>query len=105
MVKGMPKLLKLLTIIGTAAMLWVGGSIVVHGLDVLGMPFLYDSIHDIAVAVAHGLEGAAGFVEWAVTALLDGIIGIVLGAALIPLVTRVLGPMMDAISGQKSETH
>jgi predicted DNA repair protein MutK len=85
----MPKLLTLLTVVGTAAMLWVGGSILIHGLEVLGWPWLYDEIHHIAVAVAGGLEQAAGFVEWTVTALLDGIFGLAVGVLLIPVVTRV----------------
>ena len=101
MVKGMPKFLKALTIIGTAAMLWVGGSIIVHGLDVLGWPWLYKTIHDIAVATA----GGSGFLEWAVTALLDGILGFVVGMALIPFVTRILAPLSSSISGGTPSSH
>lgn len=105
LVKGMPVLLKVLTIVGTAAMLWVGGSIILHGMDVLGMPWLYDEIHHIAVAVAAGLAEAKGFVEWSVTALLDGIFGIVVGMLLIPVVTRVLAPIMSALTGGKAPDH
>lgn len=101
LVKGMPVLLKVLTIVGTAAMLWVGGSIIVHGLEVLGWPWLYDEIHHVAVAMASG----SGFLEWAVTAFLDGIFGIVLGLALIPLVTRVLAPAMALVSGKPNQPH
>lgn len=60
MVKGMPTLLKTLTIVGTAAMLWVGGSIILHGMDVLGMPWLYDQIHHIAAGLAQGAGNGAG---------------------------------------------
>ncbi|MEM9577197.1 MAG: DUF808 domain-containing protein [Pseudomonadota bacterium] len=101
LVKGMPVLLKLLTIIGTTAMLWVGGSIILHGMEVLGMPWLYDTIHHIAVAVA----GDAGFLEWAVTAFLDGIFGIILGMLLIPVVTRVLAPIAAGFSGKEKTPH
>jgi predicted DNA repair protein MutK len=101
LVKGMPILLRLLGIIGTAAMLWVGGSIILHGLDVLGYPWAYDTIHHIAVAVA----GGSGFVEWAVTALLEGILGIVLGMLLIPVVTRLLGPLVAAVTGKEKAPH
>lgn len=97
LVKGMPKLLTALTIIGTAAMLWVGGSIILHGMDILGLPWLYDLIHHIAVA----LSGGSGFMEWAVTAFLDGIFGIGLGLALIPVVTRALGALMARLSGKE----
>lgn len=101
LVKGMPALLKTLTIVGTAAMLWVGGSIILHGMDVLGAPFLYDQIHHVAVAMAQG----SGFVEWAVTAFLDGLIGLLLGFVLIPVVTRVFAPLLGAISGSASSPH
>ena len=101
LVRGMPILLKTLTIVGTAAMLWVGGSIILHGMEVLGMPFLYDHIHHLAVAIARRAGEATGFVEWAVTAFFGGIFGIVLGMALIPLVTRVLTPLAAAITSKK----
>ena len=94
LVRGMPKLLTALTIIGTAAMLWVGGAIIIHGLDVLGLPWLYDTIHHIAEDITHGLETGRGFVEWMIVALGDGIFGLALGLLLIPVVTRVLSPLM-----------
>jgi predicted DNA repair protein MutK len=101
----MPILLKILTIIGTAAMLWVGGSIILHGMDVLGMPWIYQSIHHIAVAIANRAGEAAGFVHWVVAAFLDGVFGLALGMALIPIVTRVLGPLFNAVSGRKKAPH
>ena len=91
-VKGMPGFLKALTTVGTAAMLWVGGSILVHGADGLGWSAPYDIIHAIAAAVGHTVEVARGFVEWAVTALFDGLIGLAAGLALIPVVDRVILP-------------
>ena len=94
LVRGMPKLLTALTIIGTAAMLWVGGAIIIHGLDVLGLPWLYDTIHHIAEDITHGMETGRGFVEWMIVALGDGIFGLALGLLLIPVVTRVLSPLM-----------
>jgi len=97
LVKGMPILLRTLTIVGTAAMLWVGGSILLHGMDVLGMPWLYDAIHHLAAAVAERAGVARGFVEWAVNAAASGVFALLLGAVLIPLVTRVLGPLASAV--------
>src|SRR4029450_10997393 len=37
-VRGMPGLLKILSVVGTAAMIWVGGGIILHGLEVYGPP-------------------------------------------------------------------
>ena len=62
LVKGMPLLLRTLTIVGTAAMLWVGGSIILHGLEDLGSPWLYESIHHMAIATANLASVAMGFV-------------------------------------------
>ena len=92
-VRGMPYLLKLLVIVGTAAMIWVGGAIIVHGLDELGVHAPYRIIHDIAVGVAHALPQAEGFVEWLVTAALDGLVGLFLGAVLIPIEKFVIAPV------------
>jgi len=98
LVKGMPILLTTLSIVGTAAMLWVGGSIILHGMDVLGMPWIYDQIHHLAVAVAEAAGQATGFVQWLVVAFLDGVFGIALGMLLIPLVTRVVNPLTEKVS-------
>ena len=94
LVKAMPRLLTLLSIIGTAAMLWVGGAILTHGLDVLGWSAIYDGIHHLAEGAANAAGQAEGVVAWAVTALGDGILGLAVGLALIPVVTRILGPLM-----------
>lgn len=100
LVKGMPLLLKVLSVVGTAAMLWVGGNIVVHGLHELGVHHPYADIHHLAVGAAAGVpEGLAGLVEWAVTAACDGVLGLLYGLLLIPLVTKVLGPLVDKVRG------
>ncbi len=81
-VRGMPGFLKLLLIVGTGAMLWVGGSIIIHSLKDIGFSAPYDTIHTIAHAIGQG----QGFVEWAVTAAIDGVLGLILGFILIPIV-------------------
>lgn len=100
LVAGMPHLLAFLSAVGTLAMLWVGGNIVTHGLEVLGYPWLYDQIHHIAEAAAHAVPAAEGAVSWLVTAALDGIFGLILGIVLIPIATRLIGPMIAAVSGR-----
>ena len=99
LVKAMPALLKLLSVVGTAAMLWVGGSIIVHGIKDLGWPGIYDWINHQAVAVAQGAGSSAGFVEWAVTAGLDGLLGLALGFVLIPLATKLVMPVVSRLRG------
>lgn len=92
-VRSMPAVMAIIATVGTAAMLWVGGSIIVHGIKDLGWPFLYDEIHHFAEIVAHSAGSAEGFVKWLVTATGDGIIGLALGFALIPIVTKILKPI------------
>ncbi|ESW62052.1 MAG: ABC transporter [Rhodobacter sp. CACIA14H1] len=102
LVKGMPKLMAFLSTVGTEAMLWVGGNIITHGLEVLGWPWLYHEIHHLAEIAAHATPVLPGLVGWAVTATLDGIFGLVLGILLIPVATRLIGPAIAAVTGRKA---
>ncbi|MEM9472493.1 MAG: DUF808 domain-containing protein [Pseudomonadota bacterium] len=93
-VKSMPTVMTLISSIGTAAMLWVGGNIIVHGLHNLGWHLPYETIHHFALMVSQQLPTGQGFVEWLVTAAADGVIGLALGFALIPATNLVLLPTM-----------
>ncbi|MGB7270747.1 MAG: DUF808 domain-containing protein [Albidovulum sp.] len=96
-VRRMPGFLTGLTVVGTAAMIWVGGSIVVHGLAGLGVSAPEHLIKGWAEMAAHASPTAlAGFVNWAATAAVDGVIGLGVGLALIPLVTKVVVPIWAA---------
>jgi len=106
LVRGMPGFLKLLTIVGTAAMLWVGGSIIIHGLETTHWwPAPYETIKGIAESAAYAVGQGAGLVKWAVTALLDGLLGLAWGFLLIPVGTRVVGPMVARVTGKQSAAH
>ncbi|MES2914598.1 MAG: DUF808 domain-containing protein [Pseudomonadota bacterium] len=106
LVLGMPKLMAFLSTVGTAAMLWVGGNIVVHGLQVTQLwAWPYETIKQLASEVAYPLPAAQGFVKWLVTATLDGIFGLILGLMLIPVATRVIGPLWGALFGKKAAAH
>ncbi len=90
LLKAMPKLLVSLSVIGTAAMLWVGGQIVVHGLHELHLPGPYDLIHGIEHAVHEGAGGLGGLLGWLTNAALSGVVGLVLGAVIAVLLHKVL---------------
>ena len=94
-VAAMPSVLKVIAFVGTLAMLWVGGNIIVHGLKEMGVHAPYDVIHGIAVGAGEASPVAPGFVEWLVTATLDGIIGLLLGLLLIPVVGKLLMPIIE----------
>ncbi|SDH97332.1 DUF808 domain-containing protein [Lutimaribacter saemankumensis] len=103
MVKFMPVLLRILSTVGTAAMLWVGGSIMVHGLHDLGVHTPYEEIKHLAAIVAGSVQdGLSGAVKWGVTAFCDGVLGLVWGMILIPIATRIVGPLIGAITGKKA---
>ncbi len=76
LVHAMPVLLKALAIIGTAAMLWVGGGIMIHGLAEFGVSMPEEWIH----AVAHAIGNGIAVVEWVITAVGAAIVGILAGA-------------------------
>ncbi|MEM7752938.1 MAG: DUF808 domain-containing protein [Pseudomonadota bacterium] len=101
MVRFMPTLMGIIATIGTAAMLWVGGNIIVHGLHDLGIDWPYDPIKNAAKA----LGGDAGFMNWLVTATLDGILGLILGLALIPVVTKGIVPVFSIFFPEKKAAH
>ena len=91
LVLAMPTVLKVISVIGTAAMLWIGGSIVVHSLHVLHVSLPYELITGVASAVTG--EGTSAAVSWAVTAFLDAVFGFALGSILIPVVHALLVPI------------
>nr|WP_321508747.1 DUF808 domain-containing protein [uncultured Celeribacter sp.] len=104
-VKFMPVFMSGLMIVGTAAMIWVGGSIVIHGLYELGIPHPYEDIHRLAVAAGHAVEGAAGAIEWTVTAFCDGVLGLMYGLFLIPIVGRIINPIIQSVTKRRKAQH
>ncbi|GGE82217.1 DUF808 domain-containing protein [Sphingomonas prati] len=88
LVKGMPILMKALSIIGTAAMLWVGGGILLHGLEGFGVTAPAHLVHDWAVAAGSAMPAVGGAVEWIVSAAAAGVLGVVVGGVVVAVVHR-----------------
>ncbi len=101
LVAGMPRLLSILSTVGTLAMLWVGGSIVIHGLEELGQSWLGHHIHDLSLAGGQAVPQATAAATWIAKAVMDGVFGLALGIALIPVATRLIGPIWAAMRGTK----
>jgi uncharacterized protein len=93
LVLGMPVFLIFLSAAGTAAMIWVGGGIIVHGLEVYGLPSIGRTIHDVAEVTSHALHPVAGAIEWIIKAAGSGVVGLVIGLALIPVVGFAFAPL------------
>ena len=82
LVKFMPKLLRVLSVVGTAAMLWVGGQIILHGLEEFGIHGLPGFVHHAAEAAGHAVPAIGGAIEWLIAAALAGVFGTVIGGAI-----------------------
>jgi len=84
-----PKLLTALATIGTAAMLWVGGGILLHGLEELhlagSIPHL---VHEAAHRAGEATGPFGGIASWLITALAGAMVGIVIGGIIVAVVRR-----------------
>jgi uncharacterized protein len=78
-VKAMPVVLKVLSIVGTLAMLWVGGGIIIHSIAGYGLGALEHGIHAVAAGIAAFVKPLAGLTEWLVTATASGVFGLLVG--------------------------
>lgn len=93
LVRGMPTFLQWLAIIGTAAMTWVGGGILIHGLEEFGVSQPGHGIHAMDAATSDAVGGFfGGLLGWLISATCAGIFGLVFGFAMIPLVEKVVIP-------------
>ncbi|MEP0190793.1 MAG: DUF808 domain-containing protein [Erythrobacter sp.] len=91
LVNSVPYLLTALTVIGTVAMLWVGGGIIVHGTHEVGFHALYDVAHGAQYWV-EGVTGAlSGIAGWFTYAAISAVIGLALGTIIAVLLHKVIG--------------
>jgi predicted DNA repair protein MutK len=77
LVSAMPRVLATISVIGTAAMLWVGGHILLTSTHELGWHAPYDAVHHLEEQV-HG--GALG---WSVNTGVSAVVGLVVGAVVV----------------------
>jgi predicted DNA repair protein MutK len=85
LVAAMPKLLAALSTIGTVAMLWVGGHILLQGTDTLGWHAPYGLVHHAEEWVHHAVEGVGGVLAWLVNTAASAVIGLVVGAVIVAI--------------------
>ena len=83
LVKGVPVLMQVLTVVGTAAMLWVGGDLLIHNAADVGVPAPAEFVHHLA-------EGAGGGVlGWLIGAGIAGVVGLVVGGVIALVMHKV----------------
>ena len=93
LVLGMPHFLKVLGVVGTAAMIWVGGGIIVHAMAGYGLTGIEHLIASVAARAARAVPALAETASWVVTAAGSGIFGLLLGACLLPLAKYIVTPL------------
>jgi predicted DNA repair protein MutK len=102
LVRAMPRLLAVISTVGVAAMLWVGGHIILVGVDDLGWHWLYDVVHHWEEDVEHWLDGGlsavGGAAAWVVNTVASAILGLLTGG--VALLVMHLLPL-----GRKATAH
>ena len=85
-----PKLLTAISGLGTAAMLWVGGGILVHGFEELHiLTFIPETVHHIADQAGAASGSMSGLVKWLVTALGGALVGLMFGGIIAAVVRQL----------------
>ena len=103
LVSGMPKLLTWLSVIGTAAMLWVGGHILIVGAHELGWDGPYDVVHDLEESVAD-VGGVGGLLGWLVNTSLSALVGIIVGGIVVAIVSQFHKDSPDEVHASTHES-
>jgi predicted DNA repair protein MutK len=83
MVSSMPKVLSVISVVGTAAMLWVGGHIELVGLDELGWHAPYELVHHLEEAVHDAVPAIGGILAWLTNTAASAVLGLLIGAVLV----------------------
>ncbi len=83
LVRAMPIVLSVLSTVGIAAMLWVGGHILLVGLDELGVHWLYEQVHHLEEEVHHAMGSLGGLFGWLTNTALSAVLGVLVGAVVV----------------------
>ena len=86
LVRAMPIVLSVLSTVGIAAMLWVGGHILLVGVDELGFAPPYALVHGLEVLVHDATGPLGGFLGWLTNTVGSAIAGAVVGAVIVAVV-------------------
>lgn len=84
LVAGMPKLLTVLSVVGVIAMLWVGGHIILVGLEETGwLPQPYELVHHLEEVVHEATGALGGALGWLTNTVASAILGALVGAVVV----------------------
>ncbi len=85
LVKAMPRVLAVLSTVGIAAMLWVGGHILLVGADDVGWHAPYELVHHLEEEVHHAVEGLGSVLGWLTNTAASALVGLVVGFLVVGL--------------------
>ena len=88
LVRAMPVVMSVLSTVGIAAMLWVGGHILLVGLDELGVSALYDAVHQLEQDVDDALGAVGGVGAWLTNTAASALLGLIVGAIVVAVLHR-----------------
>ncbi|MDP4333105.1 DUF808 family protein [Curtobacterium sp. A7_M15] len=84
-VLAMPTVFRVISVVGTVAMLWVGGHLVIANLAETFWHGPYDLLH----AIEHGIEATGPVVTWIVDTAVSAVVGLALGLVVVAVVLGV----------------
>lgn len=86
LVKAMPKVLSVLSAVGIAAMIWVGGHILLMALDDIGWHWPYAQVHHLEEWVKNSTGALGGVLGWFANTLASALVGLVVGGIITAIV-------------------
>ena len=87
LVRSMPRLLSVISVVGIAAMLWVGGHILLVGTDDVGWHAPYELVHHAEEAVHHATGALGGVLGWVVNTAASAVVGVIVGAVVVAVMS------------------
>lgn len=102
LVKGMPIVMSVLGKVGVVAMLWVGGHLILVGMDELGLHAPYGFVHHLEEQVHHATGAAGAVLGWCVNTALCCVAGFILGS-IVTLIVLGFGKLKN--KGKTEAAH
>ena len=89
LVSAMPRVLSVIGVIGTAAMLWVGGHIILVGMGEFGLHAVYDAVHSLEESVHDAVPAIGGLLAWLVNTAASALLGAIVGGVIVAVLLAI----------------
>ena len=105
LVKAMPVVLKVLSIVGVIAMLWVGGHILLVGTDDLGFHPIYAFVHHLEGVVGGWIPSVSGLLAWLTNTFFSALLGLAVGTVLVGVISVIPFPAKNTADDTADTGH